>query len=466
MVAWSASGAHKTQWVQLEKIPTRPAGVEAFAAGLGDIPYDRTPNVVQAKSRDFFWYSPILKAQLADCIGDIIVSPRSEADVVTVARLCHAHAVPLTARGGGTGNYGQAVPLHGGAVLDMTGLCGIQPVVDGTVRVGPGAKLKDIDLQTRPAGWELRMFPSTYRTATIGGFIAGGSGGVGSITHGVLRERGSILGARVVTLEPEPRVIELHGYEVNQVQHAYGTNGIITELTLPLAPAQPWVDVAVTFADFMNLARFCELIGKTDAIAKKLITAVAWPIPRYFGTLRAPVIDGAALGIFMIGASSLIPFEELLVQAGGRITYRQSERDVETLGAVPIYEYTWNHTTLQVLKRDKDVTYLQSAFPNMAMVEEMIQTFGDEVMMHLEFIRMGGELVIRALQVIRYTTAERLNEIICIHEARGCAVFNPHTYILEDGGRYVTDPAQLAFKRVADPKGLLNPGKMRGWSVI
>jgi FAD/FMN-containing dehydrogenase len=42
-------------------------------------------------------------------------------------------------------------------------------------------------------------------------------------------------------------------------------------------------------------------------------------------------------------------------------------------------------------------------------------------------------------------------------------VFDPHTYVLEDGGMKQTDPEQLAFKRHADPLGLLNPGKMRGW---
>jgi hypothetical protein len=450
--------------LNVEAIAPRRDVVSDFIAQLGDIPFDTAPNVVLAKSRDFFWYSPILKDQLADCAGDVIVTPRSEADVLTVARLCVAGRLPLTARGGGTGNYGQAVPLHGGVVLDMTGMRDIHPVVDGTIRVGPGAKLKDIDIQARPAGWELRMFPSTYRTATVGGFIAGGSGGVGSIAHGVLKERGSILGARVVTLESEPRVLSLRGFEANKVQHAYGTNGIITELELPLAPAQPWLDIAVTFTDFMQLARFCERLANTDGIAKKLITAVAWPIPRYFGTLRADIPAGSALGIFMIGSASIIPFEELLAEAGGRMVYVQTEGEIAAAGAVPIYEYTWNHTTLQVLKRDKDVTYLQSAFPNMEMVDEMIRTFGDEVMMHLEFIRMGGAPVIRALQVIRYTTAERLLEIIRIHEDRGCAVFNPHTYILEDGGRYVTDPAQLAFKQLADPYGLLNPGKMRGWT--
>jgi FAD/FMN-containing dehydrogenase len=448
----------------VEATALRSNAVSDFVAQLGDIPFDTAQNVVLAKSRDFFWYSPILNTQLADCAGEVVVTPRSEADVLRVARLCVAARLPLTARGGGTGNYGQAVPLHGGVVLDMIGLRDIHPVVDGTIRVGPGAKLKDIDVQARPAGWELRMFPSTYRTATVGGFIAGGSGGVGSIAHGVLKERGSILGARVVTLESEPRVLSLRGFEANKVQHAYGTNGIITELELPLAPAQPWLDIAVTFTDFMQLARFCERLANTDGIAKKLITAVAWPIPRYFGTLRAEIPAGSALGIFMIGTASIIPFEELLEEAGGRIVYLQTEREIAAAGAVPIYEYTWNHTTLQVLKRDKDVTYLQSAFPNLEMVDEMIRTFGDEVMMHLEFIRMGGAPVIRALQVIRYTTAERLLEIIRIHEDRGCAVFNPHTYILEDGGRYVTDPAQLAFKQLTDPFGLLNPGKMRGWT--
>jgi hypothetical protein len=450
--------------LDVETTALRRSIVSDFVSQLGDIPFDTAQNVLLAKSRDFFWYSPILKLQLTDCVGEVVVTPRSEADVVTVARLCVAARLPLTVRGGGTGNYGQAVPLHGGVVLDMIGMRNIHPVVDGTIRVGPGAKLKDIDTQARPAGWELRMFPSTYRTATVGGFIAGGSGGVGSIAHGVLKERGSILGARVVTLEPEPRVLNLRGFEANKVQHAYGTNGIITELELPLAPVQQWLDIAVTFTDFMQLAQFCEQLGSTDGIAKKLITAVAWPIPRYFGTLRAELPAGSALGIFMIAAASIIPFEELLEEAGGRIVYLQTEREIAAAGAVPIYEYTWNHTTLQVLKRDKDVTYLQSAFPNLALVNEMIRTFGDEVMMHLEFIRMGGAPVIRALQVVRYTTAERLSEIIRIHEERGCAVFNPHTYILEDGGRYVTDPAQLAFKQLADPFGLLNPGKMRGWT--
>lgn len=77
-------------------------------------------------------------------------------------------------------------------------------VKPGMVCVEPGVKLAAIDRVTRETGWELRMAPSTYRTATIGGFIGGGSGGIGSITYGQLRDRGNLNAVRVVTMEDTP----------------------------------------------------------------------------------------------------------------------------------------------------------------------------------------------------------------------------------------------------------------------
>ena len=72
------------------------------------------------------------------------------------------------------------------------------------------------------------MHPSTKRSATIGGFVAGGTGGAGSVTFGGMREPGNILAARIVTLEETPRVIELRGDAAQKISRAYGTTGIIT----------------------------------------------------------------------------------------------------------------------------------------------------------------------------------------------------------------------------------------------
>jgi hypothetical protein len=93
----------------------------------------------------------------------------------------------------------------------------------------------------------------------------------------------------------------------------------------------------------------------------------------------------------------------------------------------------------------------------------MVDRFGDEVPAHLEFIRFDGSIGVAGLPLVRFTTAERLDEIIRIHEDNGCWIFNPHRYTLEEGGMKRTDEVQLAFKRETDPQGLLNPGKMIAW---
>ena len=83
--------------------------------------------------------------------------------------------------------------------------------------------------------------------------------------------------------------------------------------------------------------------------------------------------------------------------------------------------------------------------------------------MHLEYVRSQGRIVPAALQLVRYTTPDRLADIIRYHEEKGAFIANPHTYLLEDGGRKTIDENQLKFKEQVDPYGLLNPGKMRGW---
>lgn len=445
---------------------TRTSAIDwnLFATAIEGIEFIQDPAQVAKLSKDYYTYSPILVDLLADKVGEGVVRPASEAEVMRVAKACVQQRIPLTVRGAGTGNYGQCIPLRGGVILDLTKMQAVKWIKPGIACVEPGAKLMAIDKQARTTGWEIRMAPSTYRTATIGGFIAGGSGGIGSITYGQLRDRGNLHAVRVVTMEAEPRVIELRGDDVQKVNHAYGTNGIITELEIPLGPAYPWAELIVTFDDFMTAARFGQSLGDSDGIVKKLITVFANPIPTYFAAFRNLLTEGTACTFVMIAEPCLEPFRELVKLWGGIICYEKNAQEASK--GTLLMEYTWNHTTLHARSVDPTLTYLQTLFPydpQLTLVEHMYHQFESELMMHLEFIRVNGTVIPAALQLVRYSTAERLMEIIRYHEDHGAFIANPHTYILEDGGRKSIDPVQLAFKESVDPYGLLNPGKMKAW---
>lgn len=440
--------------------------VEALLRELDGIAVETQPQKVRRRSRDFYWYSPILKRQLDHVTAEAVVTPRSEAEVVRVLKAAHAHGVPVTPRGGGTGNYGQAMPLKGGLVLDLSAMKAVRSVAPGRVRVEAGCLIAELDAQTiAHSRQELRFHPSTHKTGSIGGYVAGGSSGIGSITWGLLRDRGNILGARVVTMEAEPRILELRGPDIQKVNHAYGTNGVITELEMPLAPAYPWLDVLIAFPDFMAAARFADALAHEDGILKKLACVIAAPVPGDWLFPDRGVAREESTVLVMVAEFAREGLMELLAGSSGRIVSEGLTADVPA-NRQPLFEYSWNHTTLHALKYDRSITYLQTLFPpgpHLERVEHMHRHFGDEVPLHLEFVRFGGKVACFGLQLVRYTTDARLMEIIAYHNENGCPIFNPHAYTLEEGGMKKVDQVQLAFKREADPQGLLNPGKMIGW---
>ncbi|TPL95844.1 FAD-binding oxidoreductase [Mesorhizobium sp. B2-3-12] len=443
--------------------------VSALKRDLDGIKLDDNPAIVQQKSRDFYWYSPVLKRQLDHVTGDLIVTPKNEAELIRVLAACHRHGVPVTPRGSGTGNYGQAMPLSGGVVLNLAEMNEIKSIALGRVVTGPGAILADIDKATRAhSGQELRLSPSTYNTASIGGFIAGGSGGVGSINFGGLRDFGNVLRLSVVTMEVEPKVLELTGEDLHKVTHAYGTNGIISEVEMPLTAAYDWIDVIVGFNQFMDAARYGNALACQDGILTKLITPIAAPVPQlYFKRHQKFFREGQSICVVMVARHGLDAFLAFTRRAGGEVIYdATTATPEEKKGLPPAYELAWNHTTLRALRVDPTITYLQSLYPfpnQLALVEKMDAMFPGEVFSHLEFVRLDGNITCFGLPLVKFTTEARLDEIIRLHEDNGCPIFNPHRYTLEEGGMKQTDAVQLAFKRETDPQGLLNPGKMIAW---
>ncbi|MER8409777.1 FAD-binding oxidoreductase [Mesorhizobium sp. M1342] len=443
--------------------------VSALKRDLEGLKVDDNPAIVQQKSRDFYWYSPVLKQQLDHVTGDLIVTPRNEAELIRVLAACHRHGVPVTPRGSGTGNYGQAMPLSGGVVLNLAEMNEINSIAPGRVVTGPGAILADIDKATRAhSGQELRLSPSTYNTASIGGFIAGGSGGVGSINFGGLRDFGNVLRLRVVTMEAEPKALELTGEDLHKVTHAYGTNGIISEVEMPLTAAYEWIDVVVGFDAFMDAARYGNALACQDGILTKLITPIAAPVPQlYFKRHQKFLKQGQSICVVMVARHGLDAFLAFTRRAGGEVIFNAaSATPDEKKGLPPAYELAWNHTTLRALRVDPSITYLQSLYPfpnQLALVEKMDAMFPGEVFSHLEFVRLDGNITCFGLSLVKFTTEARLDEIVRLHEENGCPIFNPHRYTLEEGGMKQTDAVQLAFKRETDPQGLLNPGKMIAW---
>ena len=452
--------------------------LQSFLAEISPIEFTQNAAQVAAKSRDYFWYSPILTELLDGKVGDVVVTPRTQEDVVRVAAACARHRIHITVRGGGTGNYGQCVPMEGGVILDITQLNRVLNIAAGSVTCQAGILIADLERAVRASdvvtgGQEILMYPSTRDIATIGGFIAGGYAGAGSVRNGILKDAGNVTMIRVVTLETTPKIIELLDADIQKVHHAYGTNGIITALTLRLQPAVEWVHQISLFDSYSAALRFgCEATeaigGEVDAF---LITAVERRMARYYQSEfgeRFPVNKDAVFS--MVHPAHLTAWRALLAKHGGTESMALTESQLKAENLYPAFECAYNHTTLMALKVDKSWTNLQTVAPwvpgsgiDIALVERQMQRWGDEVLMHHEFGRQYGGCVAFGLPLVSYLDKERLYEIMAEFEADGCQVFDNHVITIEDGGMKTIDTAQIDFKKIADPHGLMNPGKTRGW---
>ena len=452
--------------------------LERFLVAIAPIQSNQNAAQVAAKSKDYFWYSPILTELLDGKVGDVVVTPRSQAEVIRVAAACAKHRINITVRGGGTGNYGQCVPMRGGIILDITQLNGVLSIGPGAVTCEAGILIAELEQAVRAdqvvsGGQEILMYPSTRDIATIGGFIAGGYAGAGSVRNGILKDTGNVTMIRVVTLEEIPQVIELHGADIQKVHHAYGTNGIITALTLRLKPAVDWVHHIGLFDSYSAALRFgCEATeaigGNVDAF---LITAVERRIAPYYTSSfgeRFPANKDAVFS--MVNPAYLTAWRALLARHGGTESMAFNEAQVKAHNLHPAFKCAYNHTTLMALKVDKSWTNLQTVAPwvpgvgiDIALVETQMLRWGDEVLQHHEFGRQYGGCVAFGLPLVSYLDKERLYEIMAEFEADGCLVFDNHVITIEDGGMKTIDTAQIDFKKIADPHGLMNPGKTRGW---
>ena len=414
-------------------------------------------------SKDFYNYSPVLQKKLDNCLADVVVRPKNIESLLAVSKICWDLSIPLTTRGGGTGNYGQAVPLAKGIVLQMNYFNKIEKYYpdSGFVKVQSGCLMGDLNRELKKYGRELRLFPSTWKTASIGGFIAGGSGGIGSVKWGFLRDPGNLIGLEAVNVNSNPELLKLNAEESEPLNHAYGTNGIITSLLISTDVKQDWYSIVIDCEDFQNAINIIKLCT-SSAIELKLGAILEDEIvdkmPSWFKrkNLCHKLLIQSNLGgvktIEMICKKNKLNLEHL---------GREDELDHG------ISDLVWNHTTLQMRAKDKQWTYLQMLLPlneEFKLIKSLRDKYGKELLWHLEAVSQQGIPRLAALPLLKWNDEKQLNKIIEDCSSLGAIIFNPHVLTVEGGGLGVTDADQVKAKQNFDPKGLLNPGKLAGWA--
>jgi len=441
--------------------------IDDFIADLGAIAYSVDPATLNRKSRDNAAVSPILRKSLGGRRAEVVVRPVSKEEIATVTRAAVRHRLPLTARGGGTANYGQSVPSNGGVLVDMTGFAGVCAVREGSVRARAGTLMLDIDTALRAHGRELLIHPSTTATATIAGFIAGGSGGIGSASWGQLRDRGNITAVEVMSAEAEPRLVELTGQAVALVHHAWGTNGLITEVEMPTGPAWTWHECLVAFADFMTAARFAIQLARECGLIKKLISLQEWPLPSLMKDLAGTAPEGHALVNCYIAEASMPAFCDLVADCGGRIV--ADHRSGQNPFGAPLYEFAWGHGLRQLQKTDPGFTNFQGMFPGDRLLQSLSAVHAALAGRHplrLEFFRSQGDVVAMGSHVFVYESDAQMRRMVEFLQGFGVSIANSHTTGVREVGIKQFTAEDLPFKQRMDPHGLFNPGKLDFADVV
>jgi hypothetical protein len=456
-----------------EFVSVDEAGLQALVDLVGDAFVVSDESKVDKLSKDFYWYSPLLREALEAKRASAAVRVNDLASLKAVVSLCYKNGWPITIRGGGTGNYGQCIPLCGGLVIDLTGMDKIHSLEDGVVRAEPGARLGKIEPEARAIGSEFRCLPSTWVKSSLGGFLCGGSGGIGSITWGAIANMDNVKSVTMLTVEAEPRLVRFEERDAVMCLHAYGTTGIMVEIEMRLGKKRDYQQLIISGADWDQLLQWTDSMARSVDIPKRLVTQFENPVPSYFRPLKRYLIEGEHATFLLIDQAH---YQSVIADAeanGFKCVYNEPLKD--PLKPPYITDYTWNHGTLWAIKSDPEMTYLQCGYKSnfQEQMQLLRKKFPGEIFQHLEWTA-GPSMVsgqprpedigVGGLPKIAYKGAARLQEIIDYCEEIGVFVANPHSCYLEEGGRQPNIVQKRQMKADFDPKGLLNPGKMKSYS--
>ena len=395
-------------------------------------------------SADWAKMSPILDAMLPLGLADVVAYPTSADAIASTVALAVEHRIPITPRGKGTGNYGQAIPLHDGLVLDMSKANTIVEVGDGFITAEAGATMTALENAARRSGQQLWLYPSTVGSS-IGGFLSGGSGGTGTIAHGAMTD-GYVISADVVHADGSATLHTLTGDDLVPFLHAYGTTGIIARATVRLEPLQEWRALYSSFGSY------------TDALALIRVLARLRPTPRLVSADVATVVnalpkdagyphDRASLRT-IVDAQALEAAKQLIVDGGGRIELvRDGPQASSKLSLLSYNHPTWH------LQKTAPGRYFHIEVGGDALIDRFaeVDAVYEGSMLHIEAAHRHPIGMLNGV----YRSREQVYAGIDALRALGVGVHSPHEYFVDKN----VEGVKLAAART-DPNGLLNPGKL------
>jgi glycolate oxidase len=244
---------------------------------------------LQAYSRDA---TPMFEG-----LPEVIVAPRNTAEVSKIVKFAHDTKTPIIARGAGSNLCAATVPLNGGIVMSMTNMNKVLEVSKSEMIaiVQPGVTNLDLDQLVEKEGLRFIPDPGSRNVSTIGGNVATSAGGLRGLKYGTTRNYilglEAVLGTGEIIRTGGRLVKDVAGYDVTRLLvGSEGTLAVFTEITVALAPRPA--------ASKYGVAYFEDLAAAAGAV-EKIITAGILPATLEFldNTCLVAVEDFAHLGL-------------------------------------------------------------------------------------------------------------------------------------------------------------------------
>jgi len=200
----------------------------------------------------------LLKPLIGNTIPDVVVQPQTEQELAELVRWAAQNKLPLTPRGKASSGYGGVLPVKNGVVVDFYHMNKVVKIDPGalTVTAQAGVIWEKLDRKLAKPGLTLRLYPSSYPSSTVGGWLAQGGAGIGSYEAGWFRD--NVVSARVVL--PSGEVREFSGKDLDLISEAEGITGFISEVTVRIMPLDELDIVAIGCPDPHDMQKFVQTL--------------------------------------------------------------------------------------------------------------------------------------------------------------------------------------------------------------